>query len=210
MKKVKDEKEELRRQLAELEMREKVLTETVQGKNVYDGLQAKRIAKKATTNTPISTMLDEDQGVGSVWKNLQGTYVSASTARLSAKGTSRASSSAAGASSSSGSGVAALSTTSGAVRVVTPTGQQYVMAGITDLKKKGKDSMELTRRNMYDLQVVKGVLEPGPRAKFEASRLKEQAKCLHLYEDLRWGANAMHMYASCKECGLKSVILYEK
>jgi hypothetical protein len=61
LKKVQDDKEALRRQLAELELKEKTLTEAVQGENVYDTLQERRLTRKPSTGTPISTMLEEDR-----------------------------------------------------------------------------------------------------------------------------------------------------
>ncbi len=66
------------------------------------------------------------------------------------------------------------------------------------------------RKQMYDAQVQAGKFEPGPRARYEQSKLNDQVKCKHPFDTLKWGGNRFAVYASCAKCGLKSVILYTK
>ena len=77
-------------------------------------------------------------------------------------------------------------------------------------KPKGiKD--EALKKAMYQHQVdEKGNFIPGNKAKYDTSRLAQQAKCKHLYSDLKWGANGKATYASCTKCGTKSVVCWSK
>ena len=63
---------------------------------------------------------------------------------------------------------------------------------------------------MYTLQVVACAFQPGPRSKYDAARLTEQAKCGHPYEQLKWGANKSSVYASCTGCGVRTIILHHR
>lgn len=40
--------------------------------------------------------------------------------------------------------------------------------------------------------------------------MKEQTKCNHPFDELRWGGNRTSVYAWCKRCGLKSAILFHR
>ena len=48
-------------------------------------------------------------------------------------------------------------------------------------KKKTHEQM---RQDMYHQQVEKGVLIPGPKARYDPARLQEQAKCSHELKEL--------------------------
>ena len=72
----------------------------------------------------------------------------------------------------------------------------------------GGEERDRLRRRLYDDACAGGVLRVSPRAKFDPERLTEQSQCKHKYEDLRWGGNGTSLYAGCRKCGLKSVILY--
>jgi len=85
-------------------------------------------------------------------------------------------------------------------------GIKYQKAG----KVKKESKHEELRKEMYQGQVEDKVFNPGPRAKYDATRLKEQTACEHRFEDMRWGANSTSLYASCNACGLKSCIVYTK
>ena len=51
---------------------------------------------------------------------------------------------------------------------------------------------------------------PDPAHKYETNTLNDQTEREHPYEELQWCANGTSMYASCRKCGLKSVIMYTK
>ena len=62
------------------------MAECVEGKNVYDELQAKRLTQKRAEGPVTLQASGGSGGVESVWRNLQDTHTSVSTARVSAKG----------------------------------------------------------------------------------------------------------------------------
>ena len=68
-----------------------------------------------------------------------------------------------------------------------------------------KDTQEL-RKKLYDDCVQGGELQVSSKAKYEPKWIQLQAKCKHKFEELRWGANGTSYYASCRACGLNSVI----
>ena len=94
-------------------------------------------------------------------------------------------------------------------RVKAECGQEFVMTGAGSTEDEGCKDLVL-RQEMYNKQVENGTFKVGPKAKYEAARMTEQAKCKHPFEGLRWGANSTSMYASCGKCGLKSVVLFHR
>ena len=106
------------------------------------------------------------------------------------------------------SGSIAGSTMDPAKVVVTPGGEEFVMA--ERMKTTTDSNKDIRKMEMYNKHIVEAVFEPGPRAKYEATRMKEQMKCNHPNDELRWGANETTTFASCKTCGLKSVVLYHR
>ena len=70
---------------------------------------------------------------------------------------------------------------------------------------------ESLKKSMYQAQVDgNGNFVPGPRTKFEADKLAQQAECKHPFADLRWGSNKTAMYAKCTKCGAKSVVCWRQ
>jgi cyanophycinase-like exopeptidase len=64
---------------------------------------------------------------------------------------------------------------------------------------------------MYDRQVdEKGIFKPGACAKNDATKMTEQSRCRHPFDQLKWGANGKSVYASCGACGLKTCVMYSR
>jgi hypothetical protein len=64
---------------------------------------------------------------------------------------------------------------------------------------------------MYDRQVdERGIFKPGACAKFDATKMTEQSRCRHPFDQLKWGANGKSVYASCGACGLKTCVMYSR
>ena len=156
---VAQEKEALRRRLAELEMKEEDIGRKVKGKNINEELQERR---QAEGNKAKEVPTVEGEGVGSLWKNMKGASASSST--VNARATKKL---------------------EPGVRVKAESGQEYVMTTGEEAKEKGSKDQAM-RRTMYDQQVEAGIFKPGPKAKYDAMKVTEHVKCKHPFETLRW------------------------
>ena len=183
LKKVEEETLLLMKKLAEVDAKRADLTLKVKGKTVYDELQAHR---QPVTNIATRMPTAENEGVGALWKNMQGSNTSAMIAARKV---------------AIGSGP----------RVVASSGQAYVMSGSAgSAQSQSKTQETVMRKLMYDKQVENGVFNAGPRCKYDIRKMTEQTKCKHAFEGLKWKGNAKSLYASCGKCGITSVVLYRK
>jgi hypothetical protein len=76
-----------------------------------------------------------------------------------------------------------------------------------------KDDAEKTRlrREMYDRQSDdRGNFKAGACAKYDSTKMLEQTRCRHPFDQLKWGANGKSIYASCGACGLKTCVMYNR
>ena len=153
-------------------------------------LQQRRKQQEKPRNVQLPTGEDEEKGVGTVWKNMAQARRVARTQENSAA-------------------PAAHTPANGArpgADVVTTTGKRLTMtrprSQMSDVEKTEM------RRDMYQNQVIDGIFEAGPRAKYDMVRFKQQSECRHRFEDLKWGSNGTTVYAKCKACELKSVVHY--
>ena len=66
-------------------------------------------------------------------------------------------------------------------RVKAESGQGFVMTGAGSTKDTGCKDLVL-RQEMYNNPVENGTFKVGPKSKYEAARMTEQAKCKHSFE----------------------------
>ena len=96
---------------------------------------------------------------------------------------------------------------------MSPEGVAYMKAGPYPRSSKQQTQQEEFRRELYETHVVykRGwKFESGPRTRHDASRLQEQTKCKHAFENLYWRTNQHGITAVCSECGAKSVVYCQK
>ena len=159
-------------------------------------LQQRRRQEEKTRSVQLPTGEDEDKGVGTVWKNV----AQARRVLRTSQSSGPPAAAAAAASHAPGNGARPGSD------VITASGKRLTMtkprSQMSDVEKSEM------RHSMYQNQVIDGIFEAGPRAKYDAAHFKQQSECRHRYEDLKWGSNGTTVYAKCKACELKSVVHY--
>jgi len=198
--KVRREKEELTRRMAELTLAEKdlenrcgdlrppgsacaaasadvgVASASAPAGDLHAELARRR---RAETKGVGKVADDEDAAAGAVWKNLKETFSPPKRGQES----------------------------SAPAVVETSEGERYE----TMPKEKAQAGKERLRREMYQSQCdARGSFRAGERTKYDPDRLQEQAACPHRYEDLKWGGNGACVYASCGRCGAKTVVQFAR
>ncbi len=175
--------------MEELKHQEQILNGTLDAgepQDVYARLNAKHRASKQ--RQPQAPQEDSDDGVANVWKNVTG------------KSKPKAKSS----ESSSSFSVPVSVTEYGGLAQGDAVYERVAGPAVHPDKL-----MEL-RRAMYDQHCSNEVFTPGPRSKYDSKQLSEQTKCSHPFKSIQWGSNASCTWGSCKDCGLRTCIMFRK